>query len=229
MTLKNVQISSKLLAMSIMAVLLTIAVTSVIPNAHATATCDGSGNHCYANYKKGISNRGGYGTIAINSGNSVQSGYGIANPIWIKFTNNEWIEAGWEKGSFLPCSSTTAKFYWYETVGSTSSSCIGTTSGSTMVVKISDDDLNDTYSIFVNGVYKNSVVKTSDAVSMETGGESTHASNVLTGGEDSGLVYYTTGGVPTWWGSSSLTYSGHMHSYTDTRTSPYTDYQYTGP
>lgn len=227
--MKNTKTSSKLLAIPIIAVLLTMSIVSILPDAFATATCDGTGNHCYANYKKGISNRGGYGTIAINSGNSVQSGYAITNPIWLKFSNNEWIEGGWEKGNILPCSNTTAQFYWYETVGTTSSGCIGTTSGTTMTVKISDSDLNNTYLVYVNGVLKTTVSDTRDATSMETGGESTHASNVLNGGNDSGLVYYTTSGTPTSWGSLSLTYSGHMHNYTDTRTSPYDDYQYTGP
>lgn len=230
MTTKTTKISSKLLAIPIMAVLLTMTITSVAPDAFADATCSGSGNHCYANYKKGQNNRGGYGTIDINASNSVDANSAIVNAVWIKFSNNEWIEGGWQKGSpMAPCSNTTAKFYWYETVGNTSSECIGDTNGSTVFVKITDSDTNDTYKFYVDGVYEGAVTDTRDATSMQTGGESTDEDNVLDGGEVTGLVYYNVSGTPTWWGSASLTYSNHMHSYTDTRTSPYTDYQYEGP
>ena len=229
MTSTTIKTNSKLLAIPVIAVLLTVFIASMPPDAFAGTTCDVPDNHCYAYVRKTISNRGGYGTIDINAANSVQSGYAIANPIWIGFSNNEWIEGGWQKGNISPCSNTTAKFYWYETLGTTSSACLETTSGATMTVKIDDSDLNNIYAVYINGVWKKSFTETRDAARMTTGGESTHQSNVLTGGEDSGLVYYTTSGVATSWGSANLSYSSHMHSYTDTRTSPYNDYQYGGP
>ena len=62
--------SSKLLAIPVMAVLLTLTIATIAPDAFATSTCSGSGNHCYANIKKDVDNRGGYGTIDINASNS---------------------------------------------------------------------------------------------------------------------------------------------------------------
>ena len=81
----------------------------------------------------------------------------------------------------------------------------------------------------IDGKYEKSVVIDENAEYMHAGGESTDEDNELDGGEVSGLVYYNTSGTAYWWGSSNLSYSNHMHDYTDTRTSPYTDYQYEGP
>ncbi|MBI1662182.1 MAG: hypothetical protein IS860_01520 [Nitrosopumilus sp.] len=93
MTNKNNKMTSKLLAIPVMAVLLTMTIATVAPDAFAHS-CNVSGQHCYANYKKDVDNRGGYGTIDINSGNSVETGGAIVNAVWIKFSNNEWIEGG---------------------------------------------------------------------------------------------------------------------------------------
>ena len=229
MTNKNNKMTSKLLAIPVMAVLLTMTIATVAPDAFAHS-CNVSGQHCYANYQKDVDNRGGYGTIDINLGNSVETGGAIVNAVWIKFSNNEWIEGGWQKGSPMsPCSDTDANLYWYETVGNTSSQCIGDVNGSTVFVKITDSDTNDTYKFYVDGVYEGAVTDTRDAKDMHVGGESTDEDNSLDGGEVTGIVYYGTNGTPYWWGSSNLSYSNHLHNYDYDDSSPYNDFQYWGP
>lgn len=219
--------SSKLLVIPVIAVLLTLTIASVAPSAFAVSNCDGP--HCYTTVKKGTDNRGGGVTIDINSGNSIESGYAIANPLWISFDNGEWAEGGWEKGYILPCVNNTAKYYWYETVGTTTSECIGTTSGSTMTVLITDSNLNDTYLIYVNGgSYEKSVVNTDDAIRMTVGGESTHQDNVLDNGQDQSLTIIYPTGTTYSWGASNLTYSDD-ESYTNGWNTQYTDFHYEGP
>ena len=66
-----------------------VASISLMPTEVYAVDCISGGNHCYAIARKTISNLGGYAQININSGNSVVSGYGIANPVWVGFGTNE--------------------------------------------------------------------------------------------------------------------------------------------
>ncbi|MGI0056937.1 MAG: hypothetical protein ACREAK_06130 [Nitrosarchaeum sp.] len=222
--------SSKILILPITIALLTMVIVTVVPSVYANATCDGTGNHCYSNAKRNTSNRGGSATIYINSGNTVQSGYAIANPVWINFLDGSWLEAGWQKGNILPCSSTTAKFYTYEKVSSGSGICVGTTSGSTMSAQITDSNLDGVWQIYVNGALKQSVFKSTNSNKMTVGGESTHLSNVLTGGRDTNLTIISTSGISSSWGSTIVpTYSSHLHNYVYAWNTQYTDFTYGGP
>ena len=199
---------------------------------YANATCDGNANHCYTYAKRTTANRGGSVTIYINSGNAVQSTYAISNPLWIAFAGGDALEGGWEKGNIAPCSNTTAKFYTYTTVGTDSGICVGTTSGSTMTVQITDSDVNNVWQIIINGALKQSVYKAANSVDMEVCGESTYASNVLIGGRDTNLSLITTV-VPTTsysWGSTVIpTYATHTHNYIHSWNTQYTDFAYGGP
>lgn len=221
------QMSSKLLAIPVMAILLTIAITSTIPEADA-AQCGSP--HCYSVVLKATDNRGGGVTIDIHSSNTVEVGHGIANPLWIVFDNGDWAEAGWEKGTGLdPCNNTTAKFYWYETVGTQTDECIGSVSGSTMTALITDSNLNNTYLIYVNGgSYEKSVVNTDDAVRMDVGGESTNQNNELDDGQDASLTIIYPSGTTYSWGGSNLDYVDDK-SYTNGWNTQYTDFHYEGP
>lgn len=230
MTSKTTKTSSKILMLPLMIALLATSIAAMVPIVYATTTCDGIGNHCYVYARRTTDNRGGSATIYINSGNTVQSGYAIANPLWIGFADNSALEGGWEKGNILPCSSTTAKYYTYETVSSGSGICVGTTSGSTMTVQITDSDRNNVWQININGALQQSVFKAVNAARMTVGGESTHASNVLNGGRDTNLSIISTGGISSSWGSSIIpTYSPHPHSYTYSWNTQYTDFAYGGP
>lgn len=224
MTTKT-QINSKLFAIPVMAVLLSLTIASITPLAFAD--CDDP--HCYSTVRKSVDNRGGGATIDINAGNTIEVDTAIANPLWIGFDNDDWIEGGWEKGNILPCVDDTANFYWYETVGTQTDECIGNTSGSTMTVLITDSDLNDTYLIYVNGgSYEKSVVNTDDAVRMTVGGESTYASNELDGGQDASLTIIYPDGNTYSWGSNNLSYTDDA-AYTNGWNTPYTDFHYEGP
>lgn len=230
MTSQTIKINSKLLAIPIIAVLLTLTVVSFTPTVSAVNPCLDSGVHCYSTAKRTTDNRGGSATININSGNSVQSGYAIANPVWIGFSEGTWLEGGWQKGNILPCSSTTAKYYTYEKVSGGSGVCVGATSGSTMTAQITDSDRNNVWQININGALQQSIYKASDAVRMTIGGESTHPSNVLNNGKDNNLAIISTGGVSSSWGSTIVpTYSQNQANYYYSWTTQYTNFNYGGP
>lgn len=222
----NKTISSKLLAIPVMAVLLTLTIGTFAPEADAVM-CDDP--HCYSIVKKDKDNRGGSVTIDINSGNSVESSEAIVNSLWIIFDNGEWMEAGWQKGTNMnPCLNSSAKFFWYETVGSQDDECIGSVSGSTMTAAITDANLNDSYILYVNGNYETSVVNTDDALEMHVGGESTHEDNVLDNGQDQNLTIIYPSGTAYWWGSNNLSYDDDK-DYTNGWNTQYTDFHYEGP
>jgi hypothetical protein len=190
---------------------------------------DCSSTHCYAVARKTISNLGGYAIININSGNSVDSGTGITNPVWVGFSGTEnFLEGGWEKGTGIaPCSSSSAKYYTWDNLVDDDGTCEGSVSGSTVTIQVSDSNEDGYWGILINGVQKDTVFYDERATRVTVGGESTDEDNALDNGRSKGLEYVNTSGTWTDW-TSSVSYWDDA-SYTATWYSQYTDFKYYGP
>lgn len=217
--------TTKILILPVIVTLLTMTLSSVTPYAFG----DECGSpHCYAIVYKDKDNRGGSATLYVNSGNSVESGYGIANPLWIVWDDGQWLEVGWEKGSFLPCNSTNTNGYHYQNVTNVKSGTCDGTPGTAINASISDGNKDNTWELKINGTTVSTAYIVSDANEIHVGGESTHEDNVLDNGRASNLQIIYPSGTTYTWGSNNLGYITHQ-SYTYSWNTSYTDFGYGGP
>ncbi|HET8719555.1 MAG TPA: hypothetical protein VFM64_00995 [Candidatus Nitrosotenuis sp.] len=206
-----------------------LAVTVIAPLVTTQAYAyDCSYDHCYAVAYKSVDNLGGYAEININSGNYVSSSYGIWNPVWVGFSTNEWLEGGWQKGTgATPCDSISANFYtWMNVDTPYSGTCVGSVSGSTVTIQISDTNEDGYWGILVNGYQEDTYHNEATAISVSTGGESSNENNVLDNGRSQSLEYADTNGDWNFWDSATLEQDA---SYTASWNTQYTDLAYEGP
>jgi len=211
-------------------VILFVATVAFVPVQSAEAVCSAS-SHCYAFAQTTVTNLGGYAGIDINSSNSVDSGTGIANPVWVGFgasNSGEFLESGWQKGTGInPCVSSTAKFYVWNSIPSTATgSCQGSVSGSTVTIQVSDSNEDGYWGLLINGVQKLTVFHEERASRVTSGGESTDADNVLDNGQTASLQYANTAGTWNSWSSAS---KFDDSPYTATWNTSPTDLAYEGP
>ena len=122
---------------------------------------------------------------------STQTSHWTANPFWVTFPDNDWVEVGWIKGGGGPCGTeTTAEHYQIRVEGgSLTSYCLSASAG-TDNYELSDTNKDKQWHLIVNSNTRTSD-QDYDKGKLLTGGESIHSSNAMDGFV-SGLQYYDT-------------------------------------
>ncbi len=198
MTLKQHQ----KLAQTTLLLLMVAFVPFTIPNSYADSGHSCWSPHCYAATQAKACSSCGFllesglkGTGTVRS-ITVPSGHGTANPIWVVFLTNEWVEAGWEKGSWASCGSnavSTPRYYARDGVGTQSSYCDTTSTASgNPTFEVSDTNKDGTWYHLINGITR--LTTTTPGYTqgyLKTGGESTHSSSQMDS-KLSSLQYYGT-------------------------------------
>ncbi len=200
------------------------------PEAFALNCFETAGDHCYAiAVLDNINAEGVQGDMAINGGNYVKNDYAISNSFWIVFATNEWVEVGWQKGDILPCSDTSANFFYYSKIdGDTSdSSCEGSVSGSVEYFALYDSNQDYDWGVFIDSQI--ATIEDTGYLSGEarTGGESTHDDNLLDDGNSDNLDYLNSNEQWADWDSNA--YRSQDSPYTTSWGSPtYEELNYDG-